>query len=512
MKNLVRYIFCLLLLTLTACQKSATVDTESVSLTLRLATGHSTRGVVTDSPSDASAWTQAEQAVDGRYLYTVSVYIVDEQKRIVASREGIAVDNQASEVVVEFDKNYGLKRGIHTLMAVANNADHTIGGETYQSGITSAWASGSYDELMENRIASGADFMSPKDVIQPLSLMKEFEIHAGSNVVEGELVRTFARIRIEVKNNSGSLPLKINDVSFSQNFAQQNAYVFDDGSDRKYFGTTGAPDATSTNALLPFTAKTIDKQQSAVVYDGYQLESKAASDGEFTYTLDMTYENASSTSDSFSRESSTAISRVNNLDVGTESYYLIYNTNRERYLSAGDRVVTTASISDFSSLAASNVWQISKSGNNYYIRNVDSGLYMQAPTNSSVALGKNQVAYTFTNGGSSNNRYILLESGTYDVGVNNNNNVVGQTSGDSRRFRFYKVKKTSTTTTQSINYNIPITLTSIDPVSQQSSRVEAIKRNDFINVLVTVSYNPESGKFDFRVEDWNSGGGEVEFN
>jgi hypothetical protein len=77
----------------------------------------------------------------------------------------------------------------------------------------------------------------------------------------------------------------------------------------------------------------------------------------------------------------------------------------------------------------------------------------------------------------------------------------------------YSVNKESTSTGEgnTITYNSPIILTTIDPVTQQSSPTKAIKRNDFINVLVTVSYNPYSGKFEFFVEGWNEGNGSVEF-
>ena len=64
----------------------------------------------------------------------------------------------------------------------------------------------------------------------------------------------------------------------------------------------------------------------------------------------------------------------------------------------------------------------------------------------------------------------------------------------------------------SLSYDTPIILSTIDPVTQQSSSTKAIKRNDYINVLVTVSYNPVAGQFDFWVQDWNTGGGNVEFN
>lgn len=523
MRNLLRYIVVCLTLVLAACQDSGSERSEAVGLTFRLSTAELTRGAVTDSPSNTDSWSQAEKAVDGRYLYTVSVYLVNEQKQIVASRENIEVANQANEVVVTFDKNDNLKRGIYTLMAVANNADTTIGGTTYDSGLLGAWASATYDQLMGNKIGVGEDNISPKNVVQPLSLMKEIELHAGSNVVEGELVRTFARIRIEVNNNSGTFPLKINNLTFSNNFAQKSAYVFDDGTTRKYFDQTAAPVATSDDALQPFEKdsgkdyKTVNVQTSAVVFDGYLLESKADAGEEYTYTLDLTYDGVVTTSSSFSRESDTAINRVSNLSnsVGDESYFLIYNQNRGRYLSADENNrVISVTLSEFSNLSATNVWQLIKNGNNYYIKNVNSGMYMQAPTSSNVTMGNSPIAYSINNNNSNN--YLALQSGNYiEVRDRVNGYLVRGNSkyGNSNRFYLYKVKKTTTQSApQSITYKTPITLTSIDPVSQQSSNVTAIKRNDFINILVTVSYNPESGEFEFYVNDWESGGGNVEFN
>ena len=39
-----------------------------------------------------------------------------------------------------------------------------------------------------------------------------------------------------------------------------------------------------------------------------------------------------------------------------------------------------------------------------------------------------------------------------------------------------------------------------------------IRRNDFINVLVTVSYNENYNTIDFHVTDWTEKEGNVEFN
>ena len=90
----------------------------------------------------------------------------------------------------------------------------------------------------------------------------------------------------------------------------------------------------------------------------------------------------------------------------------------------------------------------------------------------------------------------------------------GTSNSNGSKFQFYKVNKTAISTggNGSISYNTPITLTTIDPITQQPSPTTIIKRNDFISVLVTVSYNPVAGNLEFEVTNWSTGGGDVEFN
>lgn len=485
------------------------------------------RGNVTDYPTTPTNWSQAERVVDGRYMYSLSVYIINSENKIVAAQENLSIENQATECTVTFDKSYGLERGNYRLMAVANNNSHTIDDKTYNSGLIGNWNAADYEALMNNKIIGNTtDNVSPKDVVQPLSLIKDIELHAGNNLVSGELVRTFARLRIEVKNNSGVLPLKINSLTFSDNFTQQEAYVFDDGTDRKYIEPVAAPLASSEYALQPFTTdegynyKTIATQTAAVVFDGYILESRVTAGEFYTYTLDLAYEGVSSTTYTYEPNWNSYINQVGNITVEEESYFLINNPNSQRYLSVGDGIVTTATLSSSSStVGTDNVWQLVSVGitNQYYIKNVETGLYMQAPGSSSVALGVTPVAFTFANKTSRRNTYLTMRASNRYVSVANNSSsykVQGSTNNnsDENYFRLYRVNKNVTTTSgEIITYNTPITLTTIDPVTQQSSITQEIKRNDFINVLVTVSYNPEAGTFEFYVEDWSTGGGNVEF-
>ena len=57
-----------------------------------------------------------------------------------------------------------------------------------------------------------------------------------------------------------------------------------------------------------------------------------------------------------------------------------------------------------------------------------------------------------------------------------------------------------------------IPLRTIDSETGVASDVHEIKRNDFIRVQVGVTYNPYRGNFDFVVEDWTPGGGDITFN
>ena len=55
-------------------------------------------------------------------------------------------------------------------------------------------------------------------------------------------------------------------------------------------------------------------------------------------------------------------------------------------------------------------------------------------------------------------------------------------------------------------------LRTIDKTSGVVSDVHEIERNDYIRILVEVSYNPDKGDFDFNVNDWETGGDEITFN
>ena len=75
MRKLLLHIFSLLIISLVACQADDIANgDDQISLTLKLATEQATRGNVTNSPSNTASWSQAERAVDGRYIFVISIY------------------------------------------------------------------------------------------------------------------------------------------------------------------------------------------------------------------------------------------------------------------------------------------------------------------------------------------------------------------------------------------------------------------------------------------------------
>jgi hypothetical protein len=57
-----------------------------------------------------------------------------------------------------------------------------------------------------------------------------------------------------------------------------------------------------------------------------------------------------------------------------------------------------------------------------------------------------------------------------------------------------------------------IPITTIDKETGESVPMQKLSRNDFVNILVNVSYNDKSGEIEFEVSDWNEVEGDITFD
>lgn len=454
-----------------------------------------------------------------------------------------------------------LARGNYVLLAVANYSESDTFGNT---GVA-AWVQSLVEDFdpnsgIENFNPGRADFynlqlripeiegapfpyLRPSDVLIPQSCSENINLVAGVNRTSVKLEYTSARIRIGVRNYS-DIDLKINDLTFSNNFTQSTCYLFSRlNSDENYAIATGhhgkgAPIATHANAITPFVPDQIITKDMGVttIFDGLIYESRDL-DNNYVYSLEL----GADVINYHYYEPKNGGQRIHYLsEIDSQGpYFLIRRRGEETYemnsylFVENDKVYASQDYGYTPQQVLENcrenryynyVWELVKSGSSYYIRNVETEDYIERiRTNySEVESARLQMvgweeyqtrADTFTVSVSdTNNGYFLFKSNSYywsDAYINvRNNNVVGWNgTGPWSQFVLFPVEQLHETSMRE-----DIVLRTIDSETGVASDVHEIKRNDFIRVQVGVTYNPYRGNFDFVVEDWTPGGGEITFN
>lgn len=508
-------------------------DTASLRLVLNVPKYEVELKSVSSDPDSPESWTKWERAVDGRYLYRVTAFIL-QGDRLVA-HEDLELEGEAQEAVLDFEGNF--THGSYTLMVVANYSAHEAedgsngtrryaGLEDFTATVEDLLNHGLIDNFTSIHADAFIDYkLRSTDGVcpltpQPLSLVKTIELHPGVNQISGELLRTYSRIRISVENNSDE-ELKISSLTFSDIFTQSSAYLF---ADKGYLDEKVAIDADSPNALTPFTGTessplSIPAKDIAVVFDAYILESqKGSSNNAYSYNLGLSYQGHNS----YTLKSNTAITKRANVSSG---HYVIRTRSNSKYLKAGANKVEVqanalGTLTVGMTIPKEYVWTFdntksdnSKLGaNQYYIGTADAmksgqtAYYMAQPTNNSVPLGSNKSIYftigekngylTFDSSSGGTWRYLYV-SGTTVQGYNSN--------GSSAQYMLYPVDVPTGSITE-------IPLNTIDDRTGQSEEVTQISRNDFINAVVKVSYSKNQGHFVYEVRNWGEAGGDVSFN
>nr|WP_122120949.1 hypothetical protein [Alistipes megaguti] len=382
-----------------------------------------------------------------------------------------------------------------------------------------------------------APYVRPGSVSIPLSTTQTLNLISGSNRMSAELKHTCARVKIDICNYS-ELPLTVEELSMSDNFTQSACYLFSRANGENYTDEVanansgkGAPVTTDANALVPFVENTVVTKNMGVttLFDGLIYESRDEVNN-YTYTIGVNYGNKDLTRYELKNDGQPVTSLYNMQAQGP--YFLIKRSDADSYLYDQNDAVYASSGSNtpqqiLDQCAANNyyynyvwelVWDGSSSG--YYLRNVQTGKYIEEITSTSEyyrlkTVDRTSSADTFNVSGSYGN-FNFRSTSYYNawswssryayIYYNWNNGVVcGQGSGSN--FMLYPVEQVSGLGTRE-----QVILRTIDKTSGVVSDVHEIQRNDFIRVLVEVSYNPDKGDFEFYVNDWEIGGGEITFN
>ena len=378
----------------------------------------------------------------------------------------------------------------------------------------------------------------------PLVMVQDLYLAPGLNSKILMLNRCYARVRMTVVNNS-ERELKINGLTFSDNFTKTKTFLFNDPNEdareaadpsfikrvydldqieAKDFATgktavrRGAPVATNSNLLCSFpasgcTVEGLAGNNSAVVFDGYVLENRY-DDSNLQYTLNLEYEGLSGVTYTASTSAAAPgtgyylISTANN----SSGYYLMWKNSLSGSLAGTVQEHRGGNIASLgSNIPESLVWELTnKSDKNYYIGSAgDTKYYMANPSTSAVKLvtiKNNTFKFSEKDGG-----YRIRSKGTNEFYLRNNGGTLLGAEDKDNATTFYLFPVTRKEGSRV--YSTPANLTRIDPETAVVSDVHTIARNDFINIVVTVSYNENSGKFMFEVKDWNGPvNGEIEYN
>lgn len=337
--------------------------------------------------------------------------------------------------------------------------------------------------------------------------------------------------------------LTLHSLSFSEKTTKNQTYLFSmpETPDRVYtIGTAGAPVVSSTDAIVSFTKETVIEDLASgnntkTLFDAYILESRGAT-GDYTYTLDLEYVGESAVPQY--EKTSETISTVDKLANGGN--YLFQNQNKEeRFLIASSDYLQTVDIEPANLpnvLDASMVMTLiavesdnkqdtetidGKDYPKYYIRTQYGGTtyYLGNPSRDTniKMIPEQSSATVFTARDDRDNNLTFWSNTTNSSGYRDFINVYGGQQDQVRgwndndggsQFILYTVKQVM----KAPKYSDPIVLSTIDPVTSVVSPVNTIRRNDFINVLISVSYNKDLGDFEFEVKSWDEVSGSIEFN
>lgn len=138
---------------------------------------------------------------------------------------------------------------------------------------------------------------------QPLVMVRDVTLTNGTTTeLEGKLSRTFARVRIAVKNNDKTQYLGVYGFTFADSYASGRTYLFNDvtavtaGTNNMYENfalyddTKAAIDVSSTDAIESFTAvnqgdtRRMPPDTEYLLFDCYILEGKIANKFAFQFT------------------------------------------------------------------------------------------------------------------------------------------------------------------------------------------------------------------------------------
>lgn len=379
----------------------------------------------------------------------------------------------------------------------------------------------------------------------PLYTLGYIDIQPGDNFLTDPipLYRTYSRVRVEVKNYSTE-PLSVYDLKFSENFSKDRTYFCRmPGATDIFEGldyTPGAPVVSYGESIIAFpyfntladgatvsdkryyivadtdpsrneigTGQDVIKQgQTAAIFDAYISASRANEGEKYIYDIELGYEGVTDYP-SYSLDVTAASS------ITDGQYYMMKLSGQPQWLYESsdaylkfETLDTDGAASKMLNGETNYIWQFTKSGNSYKLQNVGTNDYIYFDNNNIVASGINSTNFR-VRGTNTFQFYYGNWISYYMTYSEKDASLTTSTSlSDAASFELYQAKYDG-----KARKRASVVLQTIDNQTHTVSDVKEIRRNDFVNILVEVSYNPDRGDFQFEVQPWTTDkGGDITFN
>lgn len=495
-----------------------------------------------------SVLTRAEGAVDGSKMNNLHIWLVGSDGSIKDYIDGTVayVDDNTRYCTIDAGGATAkalftnVEKGNYTLYFVAN-LPSGFPLDSYKKG-------GRIDADFKDRLlANVVDNQPPYNETSgmPLSLVKRISVGAGTNSLTGELVRTCARIRLTVRNNTVSNTLILKKIALSTNGNPSTGYLFPREDFSKPVTAIMGPfnslelttEGENTNIVIPHgeTHTYIDQYMyetgpNGSVSLGFNIAGGLFADGVTSGVMGQVETGSSGTKTVYTANGTSSSSIV----PGT--YYLI-KSNTRGYFLYDDGSETPKATSETTAVALMSeenptkyLWTFSATGN-AEIQNVGTGHYLIIGTDNTVSMSKKASTanvssntgsvfrlYNSSSTGKVNTAYTLsIKESAVSIITNQTtgNENVTPSSDQSCYLQLYLVTSQEVpvpSTELNLKDNngnaaekyFDQTISSLNYIGKYGTPVplKHIYRNQDVQIVVNVHYNPSSGVLYFETTDW----------
>lgn len=481
--------------------------------------------------------TKAGTAADGDVMKNLHVWVVDYADKVVryASWSGvdgdIVMDSGDSTATVTFTN---IERNSYTVYLIANKP----------SALAAPAVNSTISDSFRKYVLSGFDSNAPSfgEDGMPLSLIESISISAGSNSLNAELIRTCGRIRVSIRNNTKDKNIFLQSVVLGDKnpnkgfLFQQDDHSVPDGI--SYTGFNGSFRYTSAGETV---TRYIAPGSMDTVIDQYIYESGVGAVEDMTLNLsggvfeDTVTSTQLGTVITYTYTAGTEFTKFYSSNISKTGLYIIRNCAQNYFLKSSGSIMLEKFFSSAEEFLASDnvkdyLWQFNYSsiltsgtGASYStIQNYSTGNYINITNaGANAAINLTSTAQTLIIGTQAKGMLIRY-NGTNDkvyATYTDNARVFSHylaadvdnvywymtpvTEEPHTGFGFVDAVKSFTKVLPNINYINDFGVTV--PLTQ-------ICRNEDINIIINVYYNPEYAIVYFEVAPWEDDDNETTFD